>query len=554
MSQRSLSLRLAGSLALLIGATAFGVPASADTPASSHVDASDASSKLPVELQDIDAYIARASQVLGMPGIAIAIVKDGKVVMEKGYGVRDIGKPEKIDAHTMFSIASNTKVFTAVALQMLAEQGKLDMNDRVIDHLPWFRMSDPYVTKEMRIRDLLAHRSGLGPHAGDLLYFPATSYTTKQVVEHLRYVPLMHSFRGAYDYDNILFAVATLVIEQASGQSYADFVREHIFQPVGMDESLIDGTFLKPGANAAIGQEMVRGKLTAVPMLAWVNNRGAAGIYSNVHDMAKWMNVQLADGALPMSHGDTSPRLFSEDSQRQMWSTITPIDIDPPAVPALAATTPNSLGYGEGWYLSDYRGQRLVWHTGGWPGMASEVMLVPGLKLGVVILTNQESEEPFKAVIYHVLDAYLGAPKTDWIAAYAEAMKQGNSSGDMSWHAHVAARDPNSHPSLPLANYAGDYRDAWYGDVSLRVEGGKLRLHFSKTPQLVGTLEPWQHDTFLVHWDDSALNASAFISFTLDADGKVSEARMQRASSSVASAYDFQDLRLEPVAPVKGGN
>ena len=505
--------------------------------------------RLPTQLQDFSSYVDSARKTFDVPGIAVAIVKDGKVVMAQGFGVREIGKPGRVDEHTLFAIASNTKAFTAASLQMLAEQGKLKMDDRVIDHLPWFRMSDPYVTHEMRIRDLLAHRSGLGLGAGDLLYWPPTSYTTRDVVERLRFVPLKNGFRSGYAYDNILFAVATLVIEKASGQTYADFVREHIFQPVGMNESVIDKTYLKPGMDVAMGHARLDFKnLRPVPPMAWLNDPGAGGIYASVHDLAKWMNVQLAGGALPAGADGKPRRLFSEDSRRQMWTMLTPIAIHPMPLPALASLAPHFYGYGEGWFLSDYRGQRLVWHTGGWPGMVSRLTLVPGLHLGVVVLTNQESSAAFNAITWRVLDAYLNpAHKTDWVAVYDKAVKLSEATADISWAKHVAARARHRKPSLPLAGYAGTYRDRWYGDVVVSDEQGKLRLRFGKTAELVGTMTPWQHDSFIVHWDDRALNADAFVDFALDMDGHIREMRMQPVSPSTDFSFDFQDLRLMPV-------
>ncbi|OZB56239.1 MAG: serine hydrolase, partial [Lysobacterales bacterium 13-68-4] len=239
------SLRVAIVAALLVaasGAMAQGAPQSA-TPPPARIDDT-ARPALPPDLADFAAYVDSARKTFGVPGIAVAIVKDGKVVMEQGFGDKSLDPKQPVDAHTLFAIASNTKAFTAAALQQLDEAGKLKMDDRVIDHLPWFRMSDPYVTHEMRIRDLLSHRSGLSLGAGDLLFWPTTTYSNAEVVARLAHVPLKNGFRDRYAYDNILFAVATLVIEQASGQSYADYIRTHIFQPVGMDESLIDKTYI----------------------------------------------------------------------------------------------------------------------------------------------------------------------------------------------------------------------------------------------------------------------------------------------------------------------
>jgi len=551
MPRPSLSLRITAGCAML----AFAIATPAWSQTQSATDApQDTQASLPPMLQDFGAYVDNARTTFNVPGIAVAIVKDGKVVLEEGYGLRETGKPEKVDAHALFAIASNTKAFTAAALQMLAEQGKLDMDGRVTDYLPWFQMSDPYVTHDMRVRDLLAHRSGLSLGAGDLLYWPPTRYSTKEVVERLRHVPIANGFRSHYAYDNILFAVATLVIENVSGQSYADYLRDHIFKPVGMDESLVDMTYLKPGMDVATGHALYDFKnLKPVPPMAWTNNPGAGGIYASVHDLAKWMNVQLAGGELPGKDASGKPRhLFSQDSQNQMWTMLTPIPVNKPPVPELQALMPNFSGYGEGWFLSDYHGQKLVWHTGGWPGMVSRVTLVPGLKLGVVVLTNQETGAAFNAVTYRVLDAYLNAAsKTDWVAVYDKAVKHAQGKADESWKEHQAARDAKAKPSLPLAKYAGTYRDPWYGDIVIADEGGKQRLRFSKTPQLVGTMTPWQHDTFIVRWDDRALNADAFVNFALDVDGHVREVRMQPISPLTDFSFDFQDLRLTPVEDEK---
>ena len=502
----------------------------------------------PASIAGLDAHVEAVRERFDVPGIAVAVVKDGEVVLVRGYGVREAGKPEPVDGDTLFAIASITKGFTSAALSILADEGKLSLDDRVIDHLPWFRMADAYITREMRIRDLLVHRSGLGLGAGDLLFWPPTQYATRDVVERLAHVPIAGGFRERYAYDNVLYAVAQLVIEDVSGQPYADFVRERLFAPVGMHASRINSDALLPGdRNVASGHARpgFEGAPVPVPRMSWANNSAAGGIYSSARDMAKWMQVQLAGGVLS-GKGESATRLFSEKRQREMWSLVTPITIRPPAVPELAAATPQFYGYGEAWSVSDYRGRKLVWHTGGWPGMVSRLTLLPELGLGVVVLTSQEVGAAFNAVTMQVLDAYLDAPRTDWIAAYAAAVEKARGGADEDWKKHLAARDATSKPSLPLCGYAATYRDPWYGDVVL-TEGRKgLELRFSKTPQLVGTLEHWQHDTFIVRWHDRSLNADAFVDFSLDHDGKVREARMEAVSPLTDFSFDFHDLRLVP--------
>ncbi|MDI9239987.1 serine hydrolase [Lysobacter sp. LF1] len=539
--------REAGALRAVMGtALALGAIAPTHAAAPQVVHPAPAAT-LPAQLDDFDAYVEGVRRQFDVPGIAVAIVKDGEVVFERGFGVRELGKPAKVEATTLFAIASNTKAFTAASLSILADEGKLSLDDRVIDHLPWFRMSDPYVTREMRVRDLLAHRSGLGLGAGDLLYWPGTDYSTEEVARRLKDVPLSGNFRGQYAYDNILYGVAQLVVEKASGQPYARFLQQRIFDPLGMRDTRFNSDALRPRDNVATGHAKADFKdLKPAPRMSWGNVSGAGGIYSSVHDMSRWMRMQLAGGTFVDAHGNTQ-RLFSEARQQAMWSVVTPIPVPKPPVPELEAARPNFLGYGEGWQLSDYRGSKLAWHTGGWPGMVSRVTLVPEKKLGVVVLTNAEASGAFNAVTLRVLDAFLDAPKTDWTAAYAAALAKSHDKSDEDWRKHQAARAPDAPPSLPLGKYARTYRDPWYGDVIVEQKGDALEMRFSRTPQLVGTMTPWQHDTFVVRWNERWLNADAFVTFALDADGGIREARMEAISPLTDFSFDFQDLRLAPV-------
>jgi CubicO group peptidase (beta-lactamase class C family) len=501
---------------------------------------------LPARLAGLDARVEDIRKRFQVPGIAIAVVKDGDVVLARGWGERALGEGP-VDGRTLFAIASNSKAFTATALNMLAEDGKLSLDDRVIDHLPWFRMADPTITREMRIRDLLAHRSGLSLGAGDLLYWPTTDYTTREVVERLGQVPIKGGFRDRYAYDNILYAVAQLVIEQTSGQSFEAFLRSRIFEPLGMRETRYNSDALLPGDRVATGYALADFKtLQPAPRLTWHNASGAGGLYSSAGDMAKWMQVLLAGGVYRDAQGNER-RLLQDKSIQQMRQVITPMNVSTPAVPELLPAKPNFLGYGQGWVLSDYRGEKMVWHTGGWPGMVSRLTLVPEKNLGVLVLTNAELGGAFQALTMHVLDAYLDAPPTDWNAAYAAALAKSRQDADDSWAKHQAARAKRSTPSLPLSAYAGVWRDPWYGDVAIAMENGRLRMQFTRTKSLLGTLEHWQHDSFIVRWDERWLNADAFVNFSLDQDGVPREARMQAVSPSTDFSFDFQDLVLTPV-------
>jgi CubicO group peptidase (beta-lactamase class C family) len=504
--------------------------------------------KVPVAPQlsadELSRFIQSVSKEFNVPGIAVAVVKDQRVVFAQGFGTRNLASKKPVDRHTKFCIASITKSVTATAVEMLADRGKLKLEDRVIDHLPWFRLSDPYVTREMRIRDLLSHRSGLGPHAGDLLFMPDTTYSNRQVVERLGELSLASGFRDGFSYENAMFAVASLVIEQASSQGYADFVRAHIFSPLRMSDAVINAAHLGPAANFATAYEPQNDAvLEAIPPLAWENNPGAAGIYASIDDMAKWTKMQLSIGD-PKSAG-RAPHLISEAAQRRMWSMLIPIDINPPPTPELKGFQPNFLGYGEGWYLSDYQGHRMVWHGGEFPGTVSLLTLLPESHLGIVVLSNQETENALYAITLHIMDVYLKNPNFDWLKAFLEAEQQAQ--------ARLAAKKqsekiielaPVANPSADLKRFAGVYRDRWYGDIAVDLEHDGLRILFTHSPRLIGSLAPIGERKFLVTWDDRTLKADAVIEFDSDEAGTAISARMSRASSEVSKAYDYQDLQL----------
>jgi len=490
---------------------------------------------------DLDAWVTRAMTTFDVPGIGLAIVKDGVVVAAKGYGVRRLGEPAPADGRTLFGIASNTKVFTATALGILVEEGKIAWDAPVVRYLPGFQMWDPFVTRELTVRDLLVHRSGLGLGAGDLLWWPSSTYNRKEIAARLRFIKPATSFRSAYAYDNVLYLVAGELIETISGQSWEEFVGTRILAKVGMTGSNVRHSAAAASGNIATPHAPVDGKVRPIAPFDSDNTNPAGGINASAEDMAKWMCVLLANGRL----ADGS-RLFSEGSARQLTTIVTPLSPSNPP-PELAPQRNNFSGYALGLNIRDYRGKKMVTHTGGLPGYVSRVMLLPEIGLGVTVLTNQESGEAFDAIAYHVVDHYLGAPQTDWIEAYrAAGARRAAGMADAEKKA-AAARDAASKPSLPLAGYAGTYADAWYGDIAIALEQGKLVMRFSHTPSLVGDLDHWQHDTFVARWRDRELRADAFVTFALNPDGSIDQAKMQAVSPATDFSFDFQDLLLKLV-------
>ncbi len=487
---------------------------------------------------DLDNYVARVLKSFDVPGVSVAIVKDGRVAVAKGYGVRKLGESAPVDARTLFSIASNTKLFTSTALGLLVEEGKVAWDAPVITYLPWFQMWDPYVTRELTIRDLLVHRSGLGLGAGDLLSWPTSTLDRKEITRRLRFIRPATSFRTAYAYDNLLYLAAGEVIEAVSGQTWEEFVNARILRRVGMRTST--PRLSATASNQATAHAAIDGKVRPIVRFDSDNTNPAGGIQSNADDMARWLIVQLARGQL----ADGS-RLFSDSTWQQLTTLVTPMPIDG-LPPEWQGPRPDFYGYALGLIVRDYRGHKVLTHGGSLPGFVSQVVMIPDIGLGVAVLTNQESGPAFNAIAYHVIEHYLDAPRVDWIDMYKTLAARPNATVAPAAEGAALARNTTSRPSLPLSRYAGTYTDDWYGDIVIQEQNGRLTIRFAHTPALIGDLEHWQYDTFVAKWRDRELRADAYITFALNPDGSIDQAKMAPTSPTVDFSYDFQDLLLKP--------
>jgi CubicO group peptidase (beta-lactamase class C family) len=454
----------------------------------------------------------------------------------KGYGVRKLGDPGRVDERTTFGIASNTKAFTAAALGILVDEGKLKWDDPVQKHLPGFSLHDPLVTRDSTVRDLLCHRTGLGLGAGDLLFWPDTDVTRAEVVSAARFIRPAATFRSKYQYNNLTFVVAGEVIAAVSGKSYDDFVREKIMAPLGMAEAHIG---FAPGPNVAIPHSRgwrLEGTLTPITPTKDQTWAAAAGVKASVTDLLKWLNGHL-----------TGKRPWSDGVQKEMWQAQTALQVsEPPA--ALKSTKPNFAAYGFGWSLRDYKGRKIVTHGGALTGMVSITYMIPDEGLGIAVLTNQEESGAMSSIVQHIVDHYLGLPPQDWIAAYqtvrADQLKRANAA-EVKLEAERAKDGP---PSLPLSQYAGQYADAWYGKAALADESGRLVLRFSRTPAMVADLSHWHHNTFRAVFRDKTV-PDAFVTFSLDHRGRVDGITMEAVSTLADFSFDYQDLHFRPVRP-----
>lgn len=471
-----------------------------------------------------------------VPGVAVAVVSEGKVALTKGYGVAHLDRNEPVDERTLFGIASNTKLFTATALAILVDEGKLRWDDRVIDILPGFRLGDAYVTRELTVKDLLVHRSGLPLGAGDLLWWPNSTYAADEVVDRLRHLPFATSFRSAYAYDNVLYLVAGKVVEELSGQTYSDFLARRIFTARDMSESHPSYPSALTAKGLAGTYAEIEGIIHEVEPYTSDVIGPAGGIVSCAVDMAKWLLVQLNRGG----------GLFSPERSKELWTIVTPMPISE-AAPELRPIQPTMLGYALGIAASDYRGRRVLTHTGGLPGFSSFVGLLPEDDAGIAILTNAESEAAYNAIKNVFFDHVADAEPTDWVNLLEALQTRNRHKHREESAAREAKRNPQSNPSLSLDAYAGIYEDPWYGRIEIGVCGHKLVINFLKTPALQGTLEHWQYDTFVARWDKRALRADAFVTFSLTPTGEVEGAKMASFTPEVDFSYDFADLRLKRI-------
>ena len=504
-------------------------------------------SALAAQPADLDARVEAAMRAHGVPGMAIAIVEDGRIVFTQGYGVRKLGSPERVDADTIFPTGSTGKAITAAALAVLVDDGKLGWDDKVIDHMPWFRMYDPWVTNEMTVRDLLVHRSGLGLGAGDLMFVPTSSRSRVDTVRALRYIKPATSFRSGYAYDNLLYAVAGQLIEEVSGQTWEVFVRERVLKPVGMTSSVTEQSARFSNPNRAWPHARTDGPVRGMGEQAVLDERKtlgdngapAGGLSSSANDMAHWLQVQLGHGTWTNADGK-QVRVFSEAQSKQMW---TPVVLTPtPSWPGkLAAVAPKFSSYALGWSVRDYRGEKMLDHGGAIFGVQAYVAMVPERNFGIAILMNAEDVQVMRGVALEIIDHHLDAPKTDWVAAFDEFMDSRIDGGLKALDASAKARVASGKASLPIAHYAGRYSDAWYGPMDIKEEKGVLRIDFTRTPGMTGRLEHSRHDTFRTVWDDASIEP-AYLTFGLNAEGKVDRITLKAVSPIADFSYDYQDL------------
>jgi CubicO group peptidase (beta-lactamase class C family) len=490
----------------------------------------------------VDKLVEKTLKTFNVPGIAVAIVKDGKIIHAKGYGVKSILTTEKVDANTLFGIASNSKAFTSAALAMLVDEGKIKWDDKVIQYIPEFKMYNEYVTNEFTIRDLLTHRSGLGLGAGDLMIWPdGSDFKATDIIHNLQHLKPVSSFRTKYDYDNLLYIVAGEVIQKVSGKTWCEFIEERIMKPLEMNHSAASFLRLKDTTNIIAPHVPTDGKLKVISRYKNQTFDAAAGIYSSVNDLSKWMIMQLQNGKYGL---EKQNKLFSEKEQNEMWQLQTIIPI-----PTKAPYNTHFNGYGLGWFLSDIKGYKQVTHTGGLEGIVTQVTLFPELSLGIVVLTNQQSGAAFSAITNTIKDTYLDIPYKDYVELYDKREKDQVSEADKTTGEVLATVAKNRKDKLKIdyKKHIGLYKDNWFGTISISEKKGKLYFNSTRSPRLTGEIFFYKDNTFTVKWNNRSFNADAFLFFEFDQNGKTSAIKMKPISELTDFSYDFQDLDFKRV-------
>jgi CubicO group peptidase (beta-lactamase class C family) len=482
---------------------------------------------------EVDVLVERTLKTFAVPGIAVGIIKDGKLVLAKGYGVTNIKTGKKVDANTLFGIASNSKSFTTAAIAMLVDEGKINWDDKVTKYLPDFKMYNDYVTNEFTIRDLLTHRSGLGLGAGDLMIWPdGHDFTPKDIIKNIQYLKPVSAFRTKYDYDNLLYVIAGEMIEQVSGKSWCDFVEERMMKPLHMDSSAASWSRLKDTTNTIVPHVPTNGKLEVIPRYTNHIFDAAAGIYSSVNDLSKWLILQMNNGKY-----EGNQQLFSEKQHDEMWKpqTIMPVPNTKPYKTLFR-------NYGLGWRLEDINGHLQVSHTGGLDGIVTQTIMIPEIQLGIIVLTNQQSGSAFMAISNTIKDRYLGISNPDHVLALNADLQKREGDADKITDEVWATVAKNAKEKINTSNYTGTYKDPWFGTVFIQERKGKLYFVSNRSKRLTGEILFYKDQNFVVKWDVRSFQADAHIFFDLDGNGKATHFKMKAISPLTDFSYDFHDL------------
>jgi len=458
-------------------------------------------------LAHFEEYAEKGMKERGIPGMAIAIVQGDKIIYKKAFGVKKIGGNDPVTERTIFQIGSTSKAFTSALLAMLVDEGKFHWDDRVIDNLPDFRMYDPWVTREFRVKDLMAQHSGMPSHSGDDQSF--LGFGREHIIRSIRYIKPVSSFRLEYAYQNNLFLVAAKLARKYTGKSWEENIKERILLPLDMSESTMDSKSFLEAEDVVYSHKKTGGKVISLPMerpyFEWTYIYGpAGGINSNIIDMAKWLRMQLNGGVF------NSKRLVSEKNMEFMHS--------PKTIMVREKNQPMQY-YCQAWIYREYNPYPIIWHNGGTLGINTMVALVPEAKVGIVVLANMTDAFPLSdQLAYRFFDMYFDKPARDW---NAEAIVQAAKLEGKSMEKTPKRPSPVT-PAMPLADYTGDYRSDMFGKITVSEKNASLCITIG--PENVKfPLQHWSGNVFSVATPGFIIADEKFASFQVGPDGKASE-------------------------------
>lgn len=455
------------------------------------------------DYNDLKEYLQKANQKFEMPGMAVGIVKDGKIVFNEAFGLRNTETGETVDSETIFGIASCTKAFTAACMAILVDEGKLNWTDKVIDHYPEFKLYDPYITREMEVQDLLCHRSGFETFDGDLLWY-GSDYSREEVVARIQFRENAYSFRSRFGYQNVMFIAAGQLIEKVSGKTWDEFMKEKIFIPLGMSATTTTNAAFNAGMDIAYPHH--EGK--PMGFINYDNSGPAASINTSSDDLLKWVELLLNKGTI---NGNV---VFSEKQYYKLTSLLTPLNPGPSET--IGET--HFFGYGLGWFILDYGGRKVMQHGGGLPGFHSKVVLIPEENMGFIILANQLSGL-VEATYKRILDIYTKDEQKDWAQLYYENSQKQESNSLKKKEEKEKARVKGTTPSLLLEKYIGMYEDKMYGKAEINLKDNRLHIELLPTKTLfTAEMEHWQYNTFRFQFNDPFL-PEGYANFVIDGGG-----------------------------------
>lgn len=491
------------------------------------------------EVAEIEAIVTRAVETFEPVGLSVSVVRGGELVYAQGFGVKHMERGGSVGPDTLFQMASTTKAMTAAALGILVDEGLIEWDGRVIDYIPEFRMADPWVTREFTVRDLLTHRSGLPTGAADLLHWPDGNASVEDVLAALPHIEPASSFRTEWAYDNVLYVVAGEIIARVTGQSWEDFVQTRILDAIGADACLsMNGRltarhdFAEPHAREGGFAE------AAAPAPRDTSRPDPAGsVVCSAHGLALWTQTLLNEGVAP-----NGVRILSDETVAELMNPVVPMRT---GYTDRVVRGTNLKAYALGWFVQDYHGTFLAFHTGAAAGGVTYVGLLPKEETSVVILANDQT-----AAMAAISDSLMllftqdADERPDYITILEDRVANGPAYGG---GAAVIAPGPEGPASLPLAAYAGTYEDVWYGTVEVEQRGEGLYMIMSRSPSMHGPLEHVRFNTFVARWATPGLGADAYVTFNLGHDGEVESIAMDTVNPDADFSYNFHDLDLRPI-------